>query len=57
MNKDIAKLRIFIDTNIILFKFSKLPPKEDNKLAVFLVNEFCKKQILLELIPRKIGGK
>jgi len=57
MNKDIAKLRIFLDTNIILFKFSKLPPKEDNKLAVFLINEFCKKQILLELIPRKIGGK
>eukprot|EP00801_Mesodinium_rubrum_P004856 Mrub_04859.p1 GENE.Mrub_04859~~Mrub_04859.p1 ORF type:complete len:387 (+),score=48.35 Mrub_04859:167-1162(+) len=57
MNKDIQKLRLFIDTNISLFRFSKLPPKEDSKLATFLINEFCRKQIIIEIIPRKIGGK
>lgn len=57
MNKDLQKLRLFVDTNIALFRFNKSPPQEDSKLAKFLVNEFCKKQIFIELIPRKIGGK
>lgn len=57
MNKDIQKLRTFIDSNISLIRFNKLPPKEDSKLATFIINEFCRKQIIIEMIPRKIGGK
>lgn len=57
MNKDLKKFRLFIDTNIALFKFSKIPPIDDSKLAKFLMNEFCRKQILIETIPLKLGGK
>lgn len=57
MNKDLKKLRLFVDNNIALFKFSKILPVDDSKLPKFLLNEFCRKQILIEAIPLKLGGK